>query len=1104
MQQGIDKGKQTTRGASLAHACAAFCFILLLLSPLFSQNKYEKQRISKIDISTGSTEANAQLLEQYRQTVRDAVGDTYSTPRIRDAIEALYRTRRIDTVTVAAALDAAGNVELNFLIRRKTEAQRVEVVLGPYEGDTIKEEDLLFKLDILQPGTPITEQTLRNNADELLDYLRERGFYRSTVTYERRPLQTENDVAVTFRVTPNAQATVADFVINIEGYDKPIPPTSLKLAKGKVYSLDRLQADVAKIRERLRNDNFVAPRLEDPRPVYDGDTNTISILLNGTVGPTVEVTVDSEKEKVGKGTQNDLLPILREGTLDYAAIIEGERRLENHFQEKGYFFANVISACSVTPQLTDTEGNLMPNDTDFLCSYLGGEDLMGRKVEVKYHVDLDRKLRLTDIRIRGTDKLPIDELQPVLGSQEASAWGIIPFLGYGRGYTSNARIEEDIATVKSLMAELGYRDAKVYANQGVAPNGEDLIITFMVEEGPPTVVNDVTITGNKAVATADLAAQLPALTGRNYSRARTRNAARAIAEYYSQLGFYDARVIPHLIETPMANGAERRDAKIEFKIENEGRRVRINRILVHGNEKTDTAAVLKALTLKPGELLLAADKYTSEQNLYASDAFSRVEIRTQPVGDAPDGSRLVDIIVEVEEQPPRIMAYGGGFSTDFGANGFFDIRHVNLFGNLWQGGARIKVSQRQQLVQFDLLNPRFLRDGEKRYAPLTLTMLYQRDSTVTRFFRSAFDQGTFGIVQRVDEDGNPIDEFGNSTGDPTINRFAFAAETNRTISRKARSIFFLRYRYEDVRLFNIESLLIKDLLRPDSRTRISGFGATFVRDTRRNCLIKFSVLEAIAKGDPPDECKYSASDPTTGHYITADYNISLRELGANISFQKFHMSGNYFYTLPSAFLRNTTLAARGILGVAGVFSGGDRFNNTVFPSLNGLLPISERFFAGGSNNLRGFGLEEAGPRVVIVPTGTFRNSDGEPVFLDPFTIPFGGNALAVVNLEARIPLSKSIRAVPFYDGGNVFRRPGDIFNPPEPAPGDIEAINQRAIWTHTIGLGFRLKTPVGGEFGFDYGHLLNPPTFVIPQAVGPNALYRLNPSRLHFRFAQAF
>ena len=78
------------------------------------------------------------------------------------------------------------------------------------------------------------------------------------------------------------------------------------------------------------------------------------------------------------------------------------------------------------------------------------------------------------------------------------------------------------------------------------------------------------------------------------------------------------------------------------------------------------------------------------------------------------------------------------------------------------------------------------------------------------------------------------------------------------------------------------------------------------------------------------------------------------------------------------------------------------------------------------------------------------------------------------NIEARVPISKSIRAVPFYDGGNVFRRAKEIFNPANPATTDIDALNQRARWTHTVGLGFRIKTPVGGEFGFDYGRSAKP------------------------------
>jgi outer membrane protein assembly factor BamA len=202
-------------------------------------------------------------------------------------------------------------------------------------------------------------------------------------------------------------------------------------------------------------------------------------------------------------------------------------------------------------------------------------------------------------------------------------------------------------------------------------------------------------------------------------------------------------------------------------------------------------------------------------------------------------------------------------------------------------------------------------------------------------------------------------------------------------------------------------------------------------------------------------------------------------------------------------LKNTTFAGRAILGLASVFSRDQNFSSQ-FPGLEDILPISERFFAGGSTTLRGFEFEGAGPRVVVNPQGVFRNQEREIVTLSPFTIPFGGNALAIVNLEARIPLTESLRVVPFYDGGNVFRSVKDIFKAPEAVANDVFRQNLRALWTNTVGLGFRIKTPVGGELAVDYGYLLNPPQFLIPQTPPPNAVFRVKQGQIHFRFAQAF
>lgn len=1080
------------------------------MSASFAQGSFEDTKIARIDIRFEANDKDVSASNEFRTIAENEIGERYSAVRIRNALDKLYETNRIVSAKVEADNIGVDQVTLLFIIKRKTVAKRISIEVGEFTGDNVTEQQLLLRLNLLTSGSTTTERVLQQNASVILTYLRERGFYNAEVGFTQQPLDNETEVNVVFKVTPNAQAKIKKFNLDIERFDDSKVRPKLKLQEGAFFTREKLLKDVEKIREGLKAANFLAPRLNEPRVVFDNDTNTVNIELQGEVGATVEVEVEvDKKEKLGKKTQTKLLPIKRDGTLDFSAIVEGERRLETYYQERGYFFTQVTPICSVDPKFTEDEASETANDTNVLCTALSGADLNLRNVKVKYEVDLNRRLKLENIRIQGTDKFTVEDIQTVLESQEASSLGFIPFFGYGRGYTSLEILQQDRLTILSLLRELGYRKAKVAIRQGVSLDGENLIVTFLVREGIPTKINAIDVEGNTSFSDGTLKTELPNLIGKNFSRARARNGVRKLAQYYANQGYFDAKVSYSIVEMTDQDGAENDQLKIVYKLENEGQKVFVNRVLLNGNEMTEESAIRRAIDIKPDAILRQTDIFSSEQNLYSTDAFDVVEVKREPAGEAPDGkNRQTDVIVNLQEKKPRLITYGGGFSTDVGLSGFFDIRHFNLFGKLQQGGAQVRVSQRQQLVQFDFINPRFISDGEdrngrKQFAPLRFTAQYQRDSTVTRFFRSTFDRGTFGIVQRIDANGNPIDEFGTSSGDPTLNRLTLSLETNRTLSRKNRTIVFLKYRYEDVRLFNFESLLIKELLRPDRKTRISGIDLTFVRDTRKNCSIKYTLLDIITKGEPGEPCRYSAGDPTDGDYLTAQYSVSSKILGANIGFNKLQLGYNRYYTIKK--LKNTTFAARGILGMGSVFSGDNRFDGTQFPGLNGSLPISERFFGGGSTTLRGFDFEQAGPRVSVVPQGTFRNQQGEIISLSPFTVPFGGNAIAIANIEARIPLSKSVRVVPFYDGGNVFNRVGDIFNPKSPnPPNDVFQRNIRSVWSHTVGLGFRIKSPIGGEFAIDYGYLLNPPNFVVPQITPPNANLRLHQGQFHFRFSQAF
>ncbi|PWT82986.1 MAG: hypothetical protein C5B44_01255, partial [Acidobacteria bacterium] len=982
----------------------------------------------------------------------------------------------------------------------------------------ISEDELRARLILLQPGTRFSKQVISRHADEIQVYLRDRGYFNATVepTEEVDPSGTR--ATVTYRINPGEQARVAAFKIDNRGFDPATVRPLLKLQPAAPFTRDVLADDVKTIRDAIIAKGYLAPQLQDPRVERDPETNRITITLTGAIGPRVNIEI--KNYVINEKRQRELLPVKREGTIDYSAIVEGARRLRNKLQEQGYFFADVTPACSVSPAPPD----LGTNGAEETCQNLNPETLSGATVNITYTVEQGRRFKLTDIRIAGTNKLTYEDVAAELRSQKTNALGLIPFLGYGRGYTSLALLEQDRRTVEAMMKDLGYRRAKVTVLQGVSLNADNLIITFQVEEGPLTRIAGVQVRGNKIYTEQRIRDELRIVLGAPFSRSEARFDAERVRALYARNGYVNAQLDFSVVELPKKG--EEEQVRLIYTITSEGDKTFINRILINGvtgdakTQQKKRDAILRTIPLSEGDVLRSDRIADAERELYLTDAYRQVIIRQEPAGETPGGFRSSDIIIDVEEKKARVMDYGGGYSTDTGPLGLFEISNVNFMDKLREAAMRLRVSSRVQRLRFEYIDPRFARYGEHQFAPLALSVEYQRDSTITRFFRSAIDRGTNGIVQRLDENGNPIDEFGNSVGEPTINRFTVAAETQRVLSQKTRSIVFARYSYEDVRLFNLESLIIKPILQPDKAIRLSRLGVSFVRDTREHCERGLVGSQRLSQDDERpgaagEVCRYNQVDATRGDFLSIDYALSLRQLGGNISYNRFQTNYRRYYKVNS--LRGTVFAANFNLGLANLFDPRDRDGNGIIDEIDLTLPISERFFSGGSTTLRGFKFEEAGPRQVIIPTGTFRDSNGNPVMLNPFTVPVGGNALAVINLEARIPLGRSLQAVPFYDGGNVYRRVGDLFGkkdnspPPTNLMDAINAANLRAHWSNTVGLGFRFQTPLGGALAIDYGFLLNPPRFLIPQ-LGPDgihfdgtpAVFRLGHTQLHFRITQTF
>jgi translocation and assembly module TamA len=251
---------------------------------------------------------------------------------------------------------------------------------------------------------------------------------------------------------------------------------------------------------------------------------------------------------------------------------------------------------------------------------------------------------------------------------------------------------------------------------------------------------------------------------------------------------------------------------------------------------------------------------------------------------------------------------------------------------------------------------------------------------------------------------NPIYSSRVALGSYQIQRFLDKAKAN---------IFFLRYSFSKTDLTRIE---IPELVPPeDQHVRLSTIAANFTRDTRDN---------------PLDEHK--------GMLQIAEMDFNTTKLGSSVDFAKLNLQSAYYKRIFHDIIWANSIR----IGLAQPFAGSR-------------VPLSEEFFTGGGNTLRGFPLDSAGPQRQVPVC----SSGGVNCTL--IQVPTGGSEMLILNSEFRVPLPirKGVSLVTFYDGGNVFPKVG--FH------------DFTSLYSNNVGLGLRYATPVG-PIRIDVGQNLNP------------------------------
>jgi outer membrane protein insertion porin family len=240
-------------------------------------------------------------------------------------------------------------------------------------------------------------------------------------------------------------------------------------------------------------------------------------------------------------------------------------------------------------------------------------------------------------------------------------------------------------------------------------------------------------------------------------------------------------------------------------------------------------------------------------------------------------------------------------------------------------------------------------------------------------------------------------------------------QLERTLDRDRTRTLLLRY---GIRRTKLSELLIPDLVPISDRAlRLSTLSASYIRDTRDKPL-----------------------DAHKGILQSADFGINPTGLGSSANFVRFLGQTAYYREIGSSIVWANSLR----LGIAKPFAGGR-------------VPLSERFFSGGSTSLRGYPIFGAGAQRAISAC----SNPKDPKTCNAIKVPVGGNDLLVLNSELRFPLpvKKGLGGVAFYDGGNVY----DHFR--------LGTFTSE--YSNSVGFGLRYQTPAG-PVRFDIAKRVNP------------------------------
>ncbi len=619
---------------------------------------------------------------------------------------------------------------------------------------------------------------------------------------------------------------------------------------------------------------------------------------------------------------------------------------------------------------------------------------------------------VVDFELVGNEALSDDEILARIRTAETS-W--IPFSDKQR--FDEAAFETDLERIVRLYQAEGFYQARIEERlvSQVGPN--EVSILVRIDEGPPTRVADLIVEGLDELpepAVQQVLAGLPLSVGEVFTEAAYDAHKVALLDRLKEVGYAEAEV-NGLVDVEL----ETDEATVVFGVDT-GPLYAFGQVFVAGANRIPRTRIIDTAreVIGKGDVYRESALSEVQERLANLAVFSAVKVTR----GAPDRQeRTIPVVISVREAPFRTLRAGVGAGIDPIRNELprvsFEWTNRNFFGGL-------------RKLTF-----------ENEYALVFIPNLLQAWD----------DPSRRGIAGSSKLEFNQPDFFARDLTLTNALEYERGVEQSYRYNAAIASVGLIWRISRYVTLIPSYNLNIFQLSGTVALTRARTQEALLDVCAATGELCALSYFEQLVTWERRDNPVH----PRRGYLLT----LALQE-GTGLLFGDY----SYIRILPEA--RGYIPFGRHVFAV--------RLRTGLLYTAEGeSSSVLTRFFLGGSNSQRGFGIRSLSPQLIV--------ASGFPPWADAF--PIGGNGMIEANAELRFDLPRDFGLVLFTDVGDVQPEVRDL------SFGTLQVAS---------GIGFRYFTAVGA-IRVDFAWRLNALGFPPPLQPGEAAI-----PTVHFSIGEAF